>query len=238
MKRRGQMSAAAAIVAIAGLLTPIDDVGAAVFTPSTDLPDGTPTAPAGADPGRHHLRVRIAREQRRRCLRRVRDRCRRHWTSLSRESTRPAPPGHGHRPLAPRRRRDAGGVERRSLGHRPGQRVGRGGRGRRHNGRARGRVRAVPLHAAGCRGRRHGGTGLGAADVVASRQLDDPGLVQVDLVAGATGSEACGTESGSGAEVGPGVMTGNGHCQPLGGVAAEKGKARWPGGRHRQSASC
>ncbi len=50
MTRRGQMSAAAAIVAIAGLLLPITSVGAAVFTPSDDLPDDTPAAPAAPTP--------------------------------------------------------------------------------------------------------------------------------------------------------------------------------------------
>lgn len=74
----------------------------------------------------------------------------------------------------------------------------------------------------------------------------NPGLVRVDLLAGASGSTGCGDpapapeEPPAGPAAGPAVMTGNGRCQPLGGNAVEKGKAAGlaTAAEHRRSRPC
>lgn len=61
--------------------------------------------------------------------------------------------------------------------------------------------------------------GSGPLTSWAARMGSNPGLYRADLLAGASGSLGCGQAGG------PGVLTGNGRCQELGGGGAENGKA-------------
>ncbi len=240
MKRRGQMSAAAAIVAIAGLLTPIADVGATVFTPSNDLPDDTPTAPAGPTPAdTTSVSEYLASSDVDAFAVCVTDAAALHVVVEGVDET--GAPRAMDTVLwlldtdgmlvawnDDRSPTDLGSelVEGAAVAATTGVYVV-----------AFAPFRSTPLDAAG---ENMEAPGSGPLTSWRHGSSNDPGLVQVDLVAGATGSEACGTESGSGAEVGPEVMTGNGHCQPLGGRAVAHGKAKGLGraAEHRQSASC
>ena len=79
-----------------------------------------------------------------------------------------------------------------------------------------GHFRAYPRDAVGTR---MSDPGSGPLETWRTGFGSNEGRYQLDLLAGASGSEGCG-ESG-----GAGVRTGNGRCQELGGKGAEKGKA-------------
>ena len=225
MARRAQLSAAAAVVVIAGLLIPMTNVGAAVFTATVDLPDDTPSAPAASTPGDTTSVVE--------------------WLDSSDVDTfavcvtDPAALNitvegvdeHGApRPMDTvlwlldadgmlvatnddRSATDLGSelVAGAAAATSPGVHVV-----------AFAPFRSMPLDPAGANMEAPGSGPLTSWRHGSSQA---PGLVQVDLVAGATGSEGCGTDTGSGSDVGTGVVTGNGRCQQLGGAAIEKGKA-------------
>ena len=224
MTRRGQMSAAAAIATIAGLLLPITSVGAAVFTPSADLPDGTAAAPAAATPGDTTSVVEWL-ELRRRRLRRVRDRSRRRWTSSSRESTRTARPaamdtvtwlldadGMLVASNDDRSATDLGSelVAGAAAATSPGVHV-----------LAFAPFRSMPLDAAGADMEVPGSGPLTSWRLGNSTEA---GLVKVDLSPGRPDPRRVGPSPAPGPKSVPEVMTGNGRCQALGG----------PGGGPRQ----
>ena len=240
MARRGQLSAAAGIATIAGLLLPMTSVGAGVFSSSADLPDGTAAAPAATTPGDTTSVVE--------------------WLDAYDADTfavcvtDPAAlditvegvdENGAPRPMDTvmwlldadgmvvatnddRSATDLGSelVAGTAAATSPGVHVV-----------AFAPFRSMPLDPAGADMEAPGSGPLTSWRLGNSTAA---GLVQVDLVGGATGSEGCGTETGSGSDVGAGVMTGNGRCQQLGGAATEKGKATGldRAAEHRHGATC
>ena len=226
MTRRGQMSAAAAIATIAGLLLPITSVGAAVFTPSADLPDGTAAAPAAATPSDTTSVVEwldaydvdafevcvtdpVALDV-------IVEGVDENGTPRAMDTVTWLLDADGMLVASndDRSATDLGSelVAGAAAATSPGVHV-----------LAFAPFRSMPLDAAGADMEVPGSGPLTSWRLGNSTEA---GLVKVDLVAGATGSEACGTEPGSGTEVGPEVMTGNGRCQALGGQAVDHGKAK------------
>ena len=242
MLRRGQLSVAGAIVAIVGLLIPVTSAGAggAVFSPSSDLPEGTPTDPAATtpsdttsvvewlassdvdgfavcvtDPAALHIAIEgVDSEGAHRDMDTVL------WLF---DADGNLVAWNDDRSAADLSSELVAGSAAETT---PGVHVV-----------AFAPFRSTPLDPAGANIEL---PGSGPVTSWRYGSSPDPGLVQVDLLAGAMGSQDCGGGTSAGGSTSAGVTTGNGRCQQLGGPAADNDHAKGldVAADHRHRAAC
>ena len=239
MLRRGQLSMAGAIVAIVGLLMPVTgaNAGGAVFSPSSDLPEGTPSDPAAAtpsdttsvvewlassdvdafavcvtDPTTLHIAIEgVDSDGAHRDMDTVL------WLF---DADGNLVAWNDDRSTADLSSELAAGSAAETT---PGTHVV-----------AFAPFRSTPLDPTGANIEL---PGSGPVTSWRYGSSSDPGLVQVDLLAGTMGSQDCGSGTSAGDSTSSGITTGNGRCQRLGGRAADDGHANGldvaAGRRHR-----